>query len=153
MRVCKYYKIFRTAVFKGPTKLWTKVIFLPATKIGENTTNISKLLFFTINLHFVTLNQISTYRKLNLPLTSSIYFFFLPLEMQKRLKQTKVCHAFSYFIWKETTDQPLKVATAKSLFSSVYIIGTTCFDECFSFYVITKRRYFSWKLIVTVILF
>ena len=138
---------------KGATKLWTKVIFVSATKIGQNATNISKLLFFTINLHFVTSNQISTYRKLNLPLTSSIYFVFLPLEMQKRLKQTKVCHAFSYFVWKETTHKPLKVAAAKSLFSSVYIIGTTCFGECFSFYVITKRHYFSWKFIVTLRLF
>ena len=130
-----------------------KVIFVSATKIGENTTNISKLLFFTIHLHFITSNQISTYRKLNLPLSSSIFFVFLPLEMQKRLKQTKVCHAFSYFVWKETTHKPLKVAAAKSLFSSVYIIGTTCFDECFSFYVITKRHYFSWKFIVTLRLF
>ena len=127
--------------------------FVSATTIGENTTNISKLLFFTINLHFVTSNQISTYRKLNLPLTSSIYFVFLPLEMQKRLKQTKVCHAFSYFVWKETTHKPLKVAAANSLFSSVYVIGTTCFDECFSFSVITKRHYFSWKFIVNLRLF
>ena len=126
---------------------------MSGTKIGENTTNISKLLLFTINLHFVTLNQISTYRKLNLPLTSSIYFVFLPLEMQKRLKQTKGCHAFSYFIWKETTHKPLKVAAAKRLFFSVYIIGTTCFDECFSFYMITKRHYFSWKFSVTLRLF
>ena len=128
---------------KGATKLQTKVIFASATKIGENTTNISKLLFFTINLHFVTSNQISIYRKLNLPLTNSIYFVFLPLEMQKRLKQTKLCHAFSYFIWKKTSHKPLKLAAAKSLFSSVYIIDTTCFDECFSFYVITRRHYFS----------
>ena len=129
-----------------------KVIFVSATKIGINTTNISKLLFFTTNLHFVTSNQISTHRKLNLPLSSSIYFVFLPLEMQKRLKQTKLWHAFSYFILyyiKETTHKSLKVAAAKSLFCSVYIIGTTCFDECFSFYVITKRHYFSWKFIAT----
>ena len=32
-----------------------------------------KLLFFTINLHFVTSDQVRTYRKLNLPLTSIIY--------------------------------------------------------------------------------
>ena len=69
--------------------------------------------------------------------------------MQKRLKQTNVCHAFSYFVWKETTHKPLKVAVAKSLFSSVYVIGTTCFDECFSFDVITRRHYFSWKFIAT----
>ena len=116
---------------------------MSATKIGENTSNISKLLFFTINSHFLTSNEISTYRKLNLSLTSSIYFVFLPLEMQKRLKQTKVCHAFSYFVQKETTHKPLKVEAAKFIFSSVYIIGTTCFDKCFSFYVITKKRYIS----------
>ena len=122
---------------------------MSATKIGQNATSISKLLFFTINLHFVTSNQISTFRKLNLNLSSSICFVFLPLEMQKRVKQTKVCHAFSYFVWKETTHKTLKVVAANSLFSSVYVIGTTCFDECFSFSVITKKHYFSWKFIVT----
>ena len=119
---------------------------MSATNINENTTNILKLMYFTVNLPFVKSNQISTDRKLNLPLTSSIYFVFLPQEMQKRLKQTKVYHAFSYFIWKETTHKPLKVAAAKTLFSSVYVIGTTCFDECFLFYVITGRHYFSWKI-------
>ena len=71
------------------------------TKIGENTTNILKLLFFLINLHFVLLNQISPYRKLNFPLTSSIYFVFLPIEMQKRLQQTKLYHK------KTPTDQSI----------------------------------------------
>ena len=119
---------------------------MSTTKIGENTTNILKLLHFTINLHFVTSNQISTYRKLNLPHTSIIYFAFLPLEMQKWLEQTKIYHTFSYFVWKETTHKPLQVPAAKTLFSSVYVIGTTCFDECFLFYVITGRHYFSWKI-------
>ena len=58
--------------------------------------------------HFVTSSQISTYRKLNLPLTSSIYFVFFPLEMQKRLKQTQVYHAFSYFVWKRNNGQTFK---------------------------------------------
>ena len=39
-----------------------------------------------INLHFVTSNQISAYRKLNLPLTSRTYFVFEPLEMQKKTR-------------------------------------------------------------------
>ena len=39
---------------------------MSATKIGANTTNILKLLFFIIKLHFVTSNQLSTDRKLNL---------------------------------------------------------------------------------------
>ena len=94
---------------------------MSATKIGENTTNILKLLFFIINLHSVTSNQISTYRKLNLPLTSSIYLVFLPLEMEKWLEQTKVYHSFSYLVWKETTHKPLKVAAVKTLFSNVYV--------------------------------
>ena len=123
-----------------------KVIFVSTTKISKNTTNILKLLCFTVNLHSVNSNQISTDRKLNLPLTSSVYFIFLPLEMQKRLEQTKVYHAFSYFVWKETCHQPLKVVAAITLFSGVYVIGTTFFDECFLFYVITGRHYFSWKI-------
>ena len=57
-----------------------------------------KLLTLTTNLHFVTSNQSSTYRTLNLPLGSSIYLVVLPLEMQRRLHQTKVYHTFYYFV-------------------------------------------------------
>ena len=39
------------------------------------------VLFFTKNLHFITSNQIYTYRKLSFPLTNSTYLVFLPLEM------------------------------------------------------------------------
>ena len=102
-----------------------------------------------LNLHLIKSNQISAYRKLNLLLTSGIYFGFLPLAMQKRLKQTKVYHSFSYFVWKETTQKPLKVAAAKTLFSSVYFIGTTSFDESFLLCLITGGHYFLWKFIVT----
>ena len=93
-----------------------------ATKINESTTNILKLLFFTINLHFVKSNQISINRKLNLPLTGSIYFVLLCL--------------------KRNDPQPFKKAAAKTFFSSVHITGKTCFNECFLFYVITGRYYF-----------
>ena len=75
-----------------------KLIFVSATKIGENTNSILKLLSFTINLHFVTSNQISTYRKLNLSLTGSIYFVFLHIELEERHEQTKVYRAFYYFV-------------------------------------------------------
>ena len=104
---------------------------MSTTKIGENTTKILKLLLFIIKLLFVASIQLSTNRKLNLPLTSSVYFVFFPLEMQKRLKQTKIYHAFSHFVWKETTHKPLKVPAARTLFFSVYVIATTCFDQCF----------------------
>ena len=119
-----------------------KVIFLSATKIGRNTTNVLKLLYFTINLHFVTSNQIFTDRKLNLPFTSSIYVGFWLLEMLKWLKQTKIYHTFFYFAWKETTHKPLQMPAAKTFFSSVYVSGTTCFDECFLFCVI------NWKTLL-----
>ena len=78
-----------------------------------------------------------------MPLTSSIYLLFLPLEMQGRLKQTKVYHTFFYFLLKETIHKPLKVVAGKTHFSSVYVIGTIYFDECYLFYVTTGRRYFT----------
>ena len=56
------------------------------------------LLLFTINLHFVTLNQMPTYRKLNLPLTSSIYLVVLSpkwKEDSNRLKYTTYCFTLS----------------------------------------------------------
>ena len=124
-----------------------------ATKIDKNTTNILKLLLFIIKLHFVASNQLSTDRKLNLPLTSSIYFVFFPLEMQKRLKQIKVYHAFSHFVWKDTTHKPLKLPAARTLFFSVYVIATNCFSQCFLFCVIPERHCFSWKFIIASRLF
>lgn len=48
-----------------------------------------KPMFSNISLQFVTSNQISSYRKLSLPHTSSIYLFFLRLKMQRKLKLTK----------------------------------------------------------------
>ena len=56
-----------------------------------------KLLFFTINLNFVISNKTSTYRKLRLPLTSNISLVFLPLKMQKRLKQIKTYGTYFYY--------------------------------------------------------
>ena len=67
---------------------------MSATKISENTINVLKLLLFTINLQFVTSIEVSTYRKLNLPLASNIYNFFLPLEIQKDSNRTKYTTCF-----------------------------------------------------------
>ena len=39
-----------------------EVVYVSALKLDENTTNILKLLFFKINLHFVTSDQVSAYR-------------------------------------------------------------------------------------------
>ena len=55
-----------------------------------------------MNLHFVTSNQKSTRRKLDFPLTSSIYLVALPLEMHRRLKQTNVYYIlFRFFALSE----------------------------------------------------
>ena len=95
------------------------------TKIGESTTNITKLLFFTINLHFVTSNQIYPFRKLNLPLSSSISFVFLPLEMQKKTQTDESMPRVFLLCLKRNDPQTFKSASCKS----------------FSFYVITKRQF------------
>ena len=46
--------------------------------------------FFKINLHFVTPNQISAYKKLNLSLINSVYLIFFTLDMQRRVVQINV---------------------------------------------------------------
>ena len=79
-------------------------------------------------------------------------YLFCLLTSRNAKKSPTDQSTFSYFVWKETIYKLLKVAAAKSLFSIVYVIGTTCFDECFWFYVIPGRHYFSWKFIVTLIL-
>ena len=82
-----------------------KLFLCPPQKIGESTTKILKLLFFTINLDFIG--------KLIWPLTSSIYFVFLPL----RHEQTK--------------------------YTTCFLTWISCLDECFLSYVINGRHYFS----------
>ena len=109
-------KIMFLSIIKGVTKLKAKVIFVSTTKIGENTTNISKLLFFTLNLHFVISNQISTYRKLNLPLTSSIYFIFLPLEMQNKTQTDQSMPCFFLLCLKRSDPQTFKSGSCKKSF-------------------------------------
>ena len=69
--------------------------------------------------------------------------------MQRRLEQTKQYYRLCYFVWKETSHKPIKVATAKMSFPSEYIIDTTYFNECFLFHLITGRHYFLHKFIVT----
>ena len=48
---------------------------------------------------------------------------------------------FLYSFVKEMTDKPLNVTAGTNLFFSVYVIGMTCFNECFLFYAITERHY------------
>ena len=117
------------------------------TKIGENTTN---LLFFKINLHCGTSDYRSTCGKLNLVPVISNFFVFSSREMQRRLMQTTVyTTSFPYWVSKEASHNTLKVAAAKKYLPSVFIIDTTCFDQCFSFHVITANSIFYTNLSLT----
>ena len=80
-----------------------EIIFMSATKIGENTTNILNL-FITINSDLITWNQTLTHKKLKLSFTSSIYLVVLPLEMWRGLKQTNVYQTF-FFLFLKRNDQ------------------------------------------------
>ena len=108
-----------------------------------------KLLFFTINWHLVTSDQVSTYRKLNLPLRNIICLVSSRLSPGNAKKiQADQSYYTRYFFWKKTTHKLLKVEAAKTLFFSVHVIDMTCFNELFLFQVITGRHYFSsWSLI------
>ena len=99
-----------------------------------------------INLDCDTSDWSSTYGVLNFYPITSIFFDFFSLEMQGRLLQTKVYFKLCYSVSKETSHKPLKVATAKKSFLSVYIIDTTCFDDCFLFHTITGRHYLVWQV-------
>ena len=49
-----------------------------------------------------------------------------------------------FLLCLKTNDSQIvkSIAAAQKLFSSVYVIGTTHFDKCFSFHVIAGRRCF-----------
>ena len=89
---------------------------MSTTKTGKNTTNILKFLFFIINLHSVTSIQISIYiyKNLNLPLTSSIYFVFLPLEMQKKTQTDQSIPCVFLLCLKRNDPQTFKCQLQKS---------------------------------------
>ena len=57
----------------------------------------------------------------------------------------------SFLICPNLNDsQTVKNSSCKIFFSSLYAIDATCFNECFLFHVITGRRYFFQKFVVTV---
>ena len=72
-----------------------------------------KLSLFTIKL---TLCHIKPNIKLNLSLTSSISLVFLPLEMQKRLKQTKAYHIIFLLCLKRKNLQNLRNGSYRNPF-------------------------------------
>ena len=76
------------------------------------------------------------------------------LVILRRLIQSKVyCKFLTLSARKCLSHRPSKAASAKNVFTSVYVIGTFCFDKCFLFYVITGRHFLYKKFIVTQRLF
>ena len=87
-----------------------------------------KMLFSKINLHVVISNQKSTDNKMNLPLINRL----LTYKNAKKIQTDQsILHVF-YIVWKETTNKPLGVAATKSLFSTLYVTGTTFFKIFYS---------------------
>ena len=66
--------------------------------------------------------------------------------MQRRLIHIKVFYKLFYSVSKKASLKPLKVAAAKKSSPNVFIIDTTCFEECFLFYVITGNSIFDTNL-------
>ena len=56
-----------------------------------------------------------------------------------RLKYTAF---FLYYLQIETINKHSNVTAATNLSYSLYVIGMTCFNECFIFYLITEKQYF-----------
>ena len=123
-----YYKLI-LSFFKELRNYKPKLFFV-CHKNRQKHNQHFKLIFFTINLHFVTSNQIPTYRKTNLPLTSSICLVFLPLEMQGRLKPK---YTTRFFTLKRNDPQTFKSGSRENPF--IQCVQLT-------FYAITGRHYF-----------
>ena len=72
--------------------------------------------------------------------------YLLGLLFSGYLKKThtdrSALYVFLICLKRNNSETFKSIATAKNLFSSVYVIGTTFFDKCFLFLVITGRRCF-----------
>ena len=122
------------------------------TKIGENTSNILNCLFQNkLTLYHIKLNIFIWKTKF----TSHEQYLFVP-PFSRHLKMTntdQIMYRLSYSVWKVTTYKPSNVAVVTNVFSSAYVIGTTCLYECLLFYLISEKYHFQQKFIVTLIFF
>ena len=82
-------------------------------------------------------------------LISSIYLVVSSLKCKEDSYRPKYTTSFFYSLSKETTHKPLKVAATKNFSSSVHVVDTTCFDECFLSHLITESHCFFQKSVVT----
>ena len=103
-----------------------------ATKFGENTINILKLLFFEAYLHFGISNLLSTYRK-----TSPIQFSFGLIFSWNPNKSHTDQYNTSFLLSLKRNDSTFKNSNWINFFSIVHVMVTTYLDKCFLFHVIT----------------
>ena len=106
----------RIEKFKRTTKSCREIIFVSATKVGENTNNILNYYNFNLNSHFGISNQISACRKLNVLLTNSLCLVVFSLEMQRRLIQTISTLQFFLHCHKRKASQTFKSSSCIKLF-------------------------------------
>ena len=86
------------------------------------------------------------YLHINLVLIENFFCSSLPQKCKEDSYERK--YDTSFFTLSFLTHKPSKVP-AKPFFSSLYVIDTTFFNEYFLFRVITERKFFLWKFIVT----
>ena len=118
---------------------------MSATKIGRNTTSI-------LNCYFITLWHI----RLNIHIWKTKFTFykqyFLGLPFSRNVKKSNtdqsLQQAFSFCL-KRSVSLTFKNASYKKVFPKCVYDCTTCFAECFLFYVITGNSIFFAKVIVT----
>ena len=111
-------------------------------EIGQNTTNILKLLFFTMNLHLVTTNQLSTYRKLNFPLKSNIFCLLTSINA-KNIQTDQSIPRFLLLCLKSNDPQTFKSGICKNPFLYCVCYWYNLLRWIFLFYVITFQENLS----------
>ena len=115
---------------------------MSTTKIDENTTNIFYW-FFSEKKNTLWLIKLNVYvQKTNFTSQKQYLFGFL-FSRNARKTPTDQIHYNFFLLWKQTSHKTLKVADEKNFFSSVYVIDTACFDECFLFHVIIEILFYA----------
>ena len=115
---------------------------MTTTEIGENTAHI-------INCFCFKINYTLAYQTIYLIYFLQIVFIWSSL-LQKCKKQSRPTNATLFCNLSEKKQLTnLQKQLLKNLFSSVYVICKTYFDECFLFHVIGRCRLFSGKVFIS----
>ena len=117
--------------------------FVSTTKIGETVTNTLNCSFLKIRYTLGKSNLKSTWRKLKLLLLNLLFIWpFLLYKCNGDSFKQNILPRF-YSLWKERTHKASSESNAKDFFSSVHVIGTSCFDERFLLHVINGWCFFQ----------